>query len=114
MSQKFKSSIAVVGIDIGKNWFHIVGHNQAGAIVLRQKWSRGQVEARLANLPPCLIGMEACVGGLGRVGQGRTKALGALWAQVVDRGGEEATAPQRPCHRARQQARPHCLEGPGS
>ena len=34
-----------------------------GAIVLRQKkWSRGQIEARLANLPPCLIGMEACVG----------------------------------------------------
>src|SRR5215813_11416652 len=31
-------------------------------IVLRQKWSRGQVEVRLANLPPCLIGMEACVG----------------------------------------------------
>jgi transposase len=28
----------------------------------RQKWSRGQVETRLANLPPCLIGMEACVG----------------------------------------------------
>src|SRR5947199_630389 len=33
-----------------------------GAIVLRQKWSRGQVEARFANMPPCLIGMEACVG----------------------------------------------------
>jgi transposase len=33
-----------------------------GAIVLRQKWSRGQVEVRLANVPPCLIGMEACVG----------------------------------------------------
>jgi transposase len=30
--------------------------------VLRQKWSRGQVEARFANIPPCLIGMEACVG----------------------------------------------------
>jgi hypothetical protein len=30
--------------------------------MLRQKWSRGQVEARLANLRPCLIGMEACVG----------------------------------------------------
>jgi hypothetical protein len=27
--------------------------------VLRQKWSRGQVEARLVNLPPCLIGMAA-------------------------------------------------------
>jgi transposase len=43
-------------------------------IVLRQKWSRGQVEARLANLQPCLIGMEACVGAhhLSR----RLKALG--------------------------------------
>jgi len=30
--------------------------------VLRQKWSRGQVETRFANIPPCLIGMEACVG----------------------------------------------------
>src|SRR6516165_9908874 len=53
-------------------------------------------------------------GGLGRVGQGRAKALGALWAQVVDRSSEEATASQRPRHRARQQARPHCLERPGS
>ena len=62
MSQKLDASPAVIGIDIGKNSFHIVGQNQRGAIVLRQKWSRGQVEARLANLPPCLIGMEACVG----------------------------------------------------
>ena len=51
-----------MGIDIGKNSFHVVGLDQRGAIVLRQKWSRGQVEARLANMPPCLIGMEACVG----------------------------------------------------
>ena len=28
----------------------------------RKKWSRGQVETRRANLPPCLIGMEACIG----------------------------------------------------
>jgi len=56
------SGIAVIGIDIGKNSFHLVGQDLRGAIVLRQKWSRGQVEARLANLSPCLIGMEACVG----------------------------------------------------
>jgi transposase len=62
MSQNLDTSPAVIGIDIGKNSFHIVGQNQRGAIVLRQKWSRGQVEARLANLPPCRIGMEACVG----------------------------------------------------
>jgi hypothetical protein len=62
MSQKLDTSPAAIGIDIGNNSFHIVGQNQRGTIVLRQKWSRGQVEARLANMPPCLIGMEACVG----------------------------------------------------
>src|SRR5258708_27804402 len=62
MSQNLDASPAVIGIDIGKNSFHIVGQNQRGAIVLRQKWSRGQTETRLANLAPCLIGMAACVG----------------------------------------------------
>jgi transposase len=56
------NTIAVIGIDIGKSSFHVVGHDGRGAIVLRQKWSRGQIEARLANLPPCLVGMEASVG----------------------------------------------------
>ncbi|HYN00625.1 MAG TPA: IS110 family transposase, partial [Aestuariivirgaceae bacterium] len=62
MAEKLNSVIAVIGIDIGKNSFHVVGLDARGAIVLRQKWSRGQVETRLANMPPCLIGMEACVG----------------------------------------------------
>src|ERR1700736_2463677 len=62
MSQIPNTAIAVIGIDIGKNSFHVVGHDARGAIVLRQKWSRDQVGARLANIPPCLIGMEACVG----------------------------------------------------
>jgi transposase len=62
MSQKINAVVAVIGIDIGKNSFHIVGLDKRGAIALRQKWSRGQVETRLANMPPCLIGMEACVG----------------------------------------------------
>jgi hypothetical protein len=52
----------VIGIDIGKNSFHVAVHDARGAIALRQKWLRGQVEARLANIPPCLIGMEACFG----------------------------------------------------
>src|SRR5436309_2923984 len=62
MSQQLSTTIAVIGVDIGKNSFHVVGLDQRGAIVLRQKWSRGQVESRFANMPPCLIGMEACVG----------------------------------------------------
>jgi transposase len=57
-----QTAIAAIGIDIGKNSFHVVGQDTRGQIVLRQKWSRHQVEARFANMPPCLIGMEACVG----------------------------------------------------
>jgi transposase len=62
MPKTASAQIAVIGIDIGKNSFHVVAHDSRGAIILRQKWSRGQVEARLANTPLCLIGMEACVG----------------------------------------------------
>src|ERR1700737_341446 len=74
MLEIVKTAVAVIGIDIGKNSFHVVGLDQRGAIVLRQKWLRGQVESRFANMPPCLVGMEACVGAhhLSR----RLKALG--------------------------------------
>jgi hypothetical protein len=48
MSEQLKTTIAVMGIDIGKNSFHIVGLDDRGAIALRQKWSRSQVEARLS------------------------------------------------------------------
>jgi len=61
MSNKSIATIATMGIDIGKNSFHVVGLDRRGAIVLRQKWSRGQIEVRLAAMSPCLIGMEACV-----------------------------------------------------
>ena len=62
MSSRQSGQIAVIGIDIGKNFFHVVGLDKRGTIILRQKWSRTQVEARFANMPPCLIGMEACIG----------------------------------------------------
>jgi transposase len=62
MSHKSTATVATMGIDIGKNSFHVVGLDRRGAIVVRQKWSRSQIEVRLAAMPPCLIGMEACVG----------------------------------------------------
>lgn len=52
MPRTASAQIAMIGIDIGKNSFHVVGHDRRGAIVLRQKWSRGQIETRLANMPP--------------------------------------------------------------
>jgi transposase len=62
MSEKIIPEIAVVGIDIGKTSFHVIGLDRRGAVVLRQRWSRSQIAARFANMPPCLVGMEACVG----------------------------------------------------
>jgi transposase len=62
MPQRANTELAVIGIDIGKNTVHVIGLNKRGAIILKQKWPRTQIEARLVNVPPCLIGMEACVG----------------------------------------------------
>ena len=61
-SSSTPTKIATIGIDLGKNTFHLVGLDRRGAIVLQLKLSRGQLERRLANVPPCLIGMEACSG----------------------------------------------------
>jgi hypothetical protein len=63
MPSKLNTAIAsLIGIDLGKNTFHLVGLDRRGAIVSQLKLSRGQLERRLANVPRCLIGMEACVG----------------------------------------------------
>lgn len=54
--------IANIGVDIGKNAFHICAMNAKGTIVLRERLTRAALPKRLANIPPCLIGMEACAG----------------------------------------------------
>jgi hypothetical protein len=61
-SQKTPETITTIGIDLGKNTFHLVGLDKRGPIVLQQKVSRSQLGRRLANIPRCLIGMEACSG----------------------------------------------------
>jgi transposase len=57
-----KRDISVVGIDIAKRVFHLVGLDERGKIVLRKRCSRGEVLPLLANLGPTTIGMEACGG----------------------------------------------------
>lgn len=44
MYEQLNTSIAVIGIAIGKSSFHIVGLDEPGAFAPRQKWPRGQVE----------------------------------------------------------------------
>ena len=62
MSRKPTSTIATIGIDPGKNTMHLIGLDTGGAIVLREKVTRDKVVARLANVPPCLIGIEVGMG----------------------------------------------------
>jgi hypothetical protein len=72
MAEILRSVIAVIGIDIGKNSFHVVGLDGRGAVALRQKWSRGQVEARLANI--AALPWE----------NGRTTSGAMIYRRVVD------------------------------
>ncbi len=63
MSHEVSSqTIATLGIDVGKNVFHLIGLNRRGAVLLRQKLTRRQLAVRLSNLPPCLVGVEAGIG----------------------------------------------------
>src|SRR6201998_3632009 len=60
MSHKTAATGAhTIGIDTGKNTLHLIGLDDKGAIVLREKIARGRITARLANVPRCLIGIEA-------------------------------------------------------
>ena len=52
-------AVTTIGIDMGKNTLHLIGLDARGAIVLREKLARGRIALRLANLPPCLISIEA-------------------------------------------------------
>ena len=57
-----KNAIKVIGIDLAKNSFHVHGVNQAAHKVKSKKMSRQQLKTCMMNLPPCLVGMEACGG----------------------------------------------------
>ena len=58
-SKKDVEVVRAIGIDTGKNTLHLVSLDDKGAIILREKVSRGRITARLVNVPPCLIGIEA-------------------------------------------------------
>lgn len=55
-------NVYVLGIDVGKNVFHLVGLDQHGQVVLKKKLSRKQLLVYTANVSVKMIGMEACAG----------------------------------------------------
>ncbi|AML53344.1 IS110 family transposase [Falsihalocynthiibacter arcticus] len=50
-----------VGIDIGKDVFHLVGFDPDGNVVVRKKIKRMALEKTFEELPSCIVGMEACL-----------------------------------------------------
>lgn len=70
--------IVTVGIDLAKNVFAVHGVDEAGkAVLIKPRVSRDQLSALIAQLPPCVIGMEACSGA-------------HYWARVFQRCGHTA------------------------
>src|SRR5246127_3412482 len=54
-------SLASIGIDIGKEVFHIVGFSTDGKIAFRRKIKRLALGETFMKFPPCVVGMEACL-----------------------------------------------------
>jgi transposase len=75
----------VLGIDLGKTVFHLVGLDSTGRLVIRKRCSRRQLLAFTANLEVQLIGMEACSGAhfLGRALREQGHEVRLMPAQYV-------------------------------
>ena len=57
-----KQELSTVAIDLAKKVFHLVGTDTTGNILWRKRLSRNALMPFIAQLPPVLIGMEACGG----------------------------------------------------
>lgn len=55
-------NITTIGLDVAKHVFAVCGVDAHGKPVLEKTLKRAQVRAYIANLPACLIGIEACPG----------------------------------------------------
>ena len=79
--------ITTLGIDLAKNVFSIHGVDERGKDVLRKTVTRARLMPFLAQVPPCLIGLEACSGA-------------HEWARQLQRLGDTALMTRGVEHRA--------------
>ena len=52
--------VTVVGVDLGKTWIEVCGQDATGKVRLTGKHRPAQFKALMAQLPACLVGLEAC------------------------------------------------------
>jgi transposase len=55
-------SAAFIGLDLAKSVFQVHGVDAQGRVVVAKRLRREAVLAFFANLPVCVVGMEACAG----------------------------------------------------
>jgi transposase len=55
-----EQKIVTVGLDLAKNVFQVHAIAADGAVLIRRKLLRTEVIRFFTELPPCLVGMEAC------------------------------------------------------
>ncbi len=56
------SQVHIYGIDLGKNWFHVVAMDRQGHVLFRKKLSRNQLKQFVINTEPSTVAFEACPG----------------------------------------------------
>src|SRR3954447_9553047 len=84
-SQTPPTDLAVIGIDIGKEVFHLIGLGRDGKVVLRRKIRRLALSDTFKTLPPCLVGMEACLSAH-FVSRRRTATINQIRAFLIEQG----------------------------
>jgi len=101
-------NITTVGIDLAKNVFQVHAVDMRGKVVLRKQLRRTQVAVFFANLPPCLIGMEACASAhhWGRTLQRYGHTVRLMASQFVKPPFEAELAIEAGCGRMAIQQRP--------
>ena len=52
--------VTTLGIDLAKNIFQLHGVDEHGKVTVHKRVPRSKLRETVAQLPPCLIGMEAC------------------------------------------------------
>ena len=54
-------TITTIGLDIAKSVFQVHGVDAGGQVIVRRQLKRRSVLAFFQKLPPCLVGIEACL-----------------------------------------------------
>ena len=70
------AEVSTIGVDIAKSVFHVHGVDTDGTVVICKRLGRTKILKFFADLPPCLVGMEAC-------------ATSHQWARELKRLGHE-------------------------